>query len=169
MPASLLGYKNPAQVHEISISAIFGKRSSPRSKLIIFPKDENLFNTDGNEPDTLAMGSPVSICRSTFEQLVTGKDDISLDVVVQVDEFGSPEKVAVSGSAPISLVNFMKDTLRESKYRPALDERGLASPGRVSFRQTFHLNDAMLTSAAPVSSWSNQLVAQSCHLLSAYI
>jgi len=118
-----------------------------------------------NGPGVSTVGYPLSMCGTTFEELVRSHhDNLEVDVTLTVNSHGRPAQIEISGKAPGRLKRFLKDSLKLARYRTATDETGKFVASELSFRQSFDQQSLNGTSSTPVNEWSQVLVAQTCQI-----
>jgi tetratricopeptide (TPR) repeat protein len=118
-----------------------------------------------NGPGVSTVGYPLSMCGTTFDELVRSHhDQLEVDVTLTVNAHGRPAQIEISGEAPGRLKRFLKDSLKLARYRTATDETGKFVASELSFRQSFDQQSLNVTSSTPVNEWSQVLVAQTCQI-----
>ena len=162
---ALLGFQNPKALFSTLAKSRGFKDSN--AQIILFKDTETGFSFGKNrsKPDPVSVGNPVTMCGETYRSLVKNKDQkLSIDVTVDINPQGKPILISLAGDAPPKLNRYIRTSLHNSRFRPAIDQFGKPSKSTISFRQTFSANNLSITSSANVYDWSNQMVAQSCQL-----
>jgi hypothetical protein len=128
---------------------------------------EIIFVRSQDEPvhvNPVIIGSPVPVCRQGAANLIGPSikrlDDFFVDVDLKIDSSGNVFDIQLKGSAPPRLQTYLRNILREAKYRPGIANNQIANETSLSFRQTFDP-----TRVNHGSEWGLILNFQACTLL----
>ncbi len=107
----------------------------------------------------LVVGAPITMCSSAVREFAGGKsaENLALDVSLTVTPRGRVRDVTLCGAAPTKLKRYVRQTLLQSKYRPAVDQER-----RVEFTQSF----SGIAAAAPgLPDWNRLVTARGCQMV----
>lgn len=164
--ATMLGLRHPRAVTNAIVNATMA--FSPARTIIDIPNEGASLFANSN-PLPASIGNPVPICSATVEEVLrsassTNLEGYFIDVDVEIDDRGRARSIETAGNAPASLSRYVKSVLAETRYRPGTNEQGLASRSRLSFRQTFSVDDRV-EMTDDLSGWNALLTKQTCQMV----